>query len=382
MNANIPDEPPLPATTPSAAVDGQQGPRSLRPISPVQALLAEPQRYGFFQAVRLLFHAEGLADLRSGGREAVRFSVSESLAFPSGEIHDLQRDPAGIDAAHRMTVNFFGLTGPMGVLPRHYTRWLIARARARDAGPRDFFELFNHRLLLLFWHAWRKHRPEIALEFGLGQGVFRHLYDLVGMGTPALFERLYPRVAPHDGHAGTRLPAAALGYYSGLVSQRPHGMGTLSQVVGEVVGAAATVQACLGTWQTVPARDRTRLGQRAHQLGAGCVLGARFWDRQCTLQLRIGPLDRARFESLLPSGRMLAGVVELVRLLTGLALDLRIKLVLRAEQVPPLRLGAAMGTDASVARLGWNTWLGGRRSAIAADDVEFHFSAMGAESWQ
>ena len=370
MSANLPGTP--------AASDV---PRSLRPRAPLEALLADPERYGFFQAVRLLFHANGMTALRGSGREAVRFGVSESLAFPSGEVHDLQHDPSGIDAAHLLTVNFLGLTGPQGVLPRHYTRWLIARARARDPGPRDFFDLFNHRLLLLFWHAWRKHRPEIALEFGLGQGVFRHLYDLVGMGTPALFERLYPK-AP--GKVRERLPAAALAYYSGLASQRPHGMGTLSQVVGDVVDATAAAQGCLGTWQRIPARDRTRLGLRANDLGCGCVLGSRYWDRQSTLQLRIGPLDRRRFDALLPSGEMLASVVELVRFLTGLALDLRIKLVLRAQDVPPLRLGAAVHdtSGAGVARLGWNTWLGGRRNVAPADDVEFHFSAMGGESWQ
>src|SRR3546814_317000 len=131
--------------------------------------MAQPERYGFFQAARRLFRTHGLTDLRAGGREAVRFGVIDSLSFPPGEITALQPAPEQVDAELRMTVAFLGLTGPSGVLPHHYTRWLIARARARDPGPRDFLELFNHRLLLLFWHAWRKHRPEIALEFGLGQ---------------------------------------------------------------------------------------------------------------------------------------------------------------------------------------------------------------------
>src|SRR5690606_3035173 len=168
------------------------------------------------------------------------------------------------------------------------TRWLIERRRARDPGPRDFLELFNHRLLLLFWHAWRKHRPEIALEFGLGQGVLRHVHDLVGMGTPALYERMYPRTrtpSPARQAEAQRLPAAALGYYSGLVAQRPHGIGALSQVVGDLLGATVRAQGCFGSWQRIPRRDRTRLGRSAHALGAGCVLGSRYWDRQTTLQL-------------------------------------------------------------------------------------------------
>src|SRR3546814_19423702 len=58
------------------------------------------------------------------------------------------------------------------------------------------------------------------------------------------------------------------------------------------------------------------------------------------------------FQTLLPSGALPADVVELPRFLTGLALDLRIKLALRADQVPRIALGAR-GDDAP--RLGWNT---------------------------
>lgn len=376
------DTEPQPPDPGAAAANVATLPPSLEPCAAIDALLARPERYGFFQATRLLFRTHGLADLRAGGREAVRFGVIDSLSFPPGEITALQPASSLVDAELRMTVNFLGLTGPSGVLPHHYTRWLIARARARDPGPRDFLELFNHRLLLLFWHAWRKHRPEIALEFGLGQGVLRHVHDLVGMGTPALYERMYPRKRPaspaRQATDAQRLPAAALGYYSGLVAQRPHGIGSLSQVVGDLLGAAVRAQGCFGSWQRIPRRDRTRLGRRAHALGEGCVLGSRYWDRQTTLQLRIGPLDRKRFQTLLPSGALLADVVELTRFLTGLALDLRIKLALRADQVPRLALGAR-GDDAP--RLGWNTWLGGRRSRAPADEVEFRFSAMGGESW-
>ena len=114
-------------------------------------------------------------------------------------------------------------------------------------------------------------------------------------------------------------------------------------------------------------------------IGDGCVLGSRFWDQQTTIQLVIGPLDRKRFDRLLPSGDLLAGLVELTRFLTGLALDLRIRLALRADQVPPLKLGVR---GEQPARLGWNTWLSGRRSIRPADEARFHFYAMGGESWQ
>ena len=52
--------------------------------------------------------------------------------------------------------------------------------------------------------------------------------------------------------------------------------------------------------------------------------------------------------------------------------------VAQLDQVPPLRLGAR---DHDRPQLGWNTWLGGRRDPRPANDCEFHFSAMGGQSW-
>src|SRR3546814_6941653 len=57
-------------------------PPSLAPRAAIDALMAQPERYGFFQDARLLFRTHGLTDLRAGGREAVRFGVIDSLSFP------------------------------------------------------------------------------------------------------------------------------------------------------------------------------------------------------------------------------------------------------------------------------------------------------------
>src|SRR3546814_12175722 len=111
---------------------------SLDVCSSALALMARPERYGFFQAARLLFRNHGLTDLRAGGREAVRFGGLDSLSFPPGEITALQPAPETVDAELRMTVAFLGLTGPSGATPPHYTPLLTARAPARAPGPRGF----------------------------------------------------------------------------------------------------------------------------------------------------------------------------------------------------------------------------------------------------
>ena len=40
----------------------------------------------------------------------------------------------------RMLINFFGLTGPQGVLPLEYSELVADRVRQRDHALRDFLE--------------------------------------------------------------------------------------------------------------------------------------------------------------------------------------------------------------------------------------------------
>ena len=358
-------------------IDGATASPLVAPGDPMQPaidrLLNDPGRFGFFQAVRLLYSVGGFDGRGTGARPGpLRFTTPASLSFPPSELHSI----AQADASTRVCVNFFGLTGPSGVLPRTYTELLIARKQVqRDQSAQEFFDLFNHRLVSLFWLAWAKHRPEIGRQFGFNNSVYRYLEHIVGLGTPALQARLHP--TRRGATPVKALPSAALSYFSGLIAQRPHGERAIAQVVSAVVAAPVQATGCLGTWQDI-ADARPRLGRGNHRLGAGCVLGTRYWDRQTTLRLTIGPIDRARFNALLPRGARLADIIELTRFLTGLALDLRIRLSLRADQVPPLRLGAR---DQDRPQLGWNTWLRGRSDPRPANDCEFHFSALGGQSW-
>ena len=86
-----------------------------------------------------------------------------------------------------MTVACLGLTGPQGVLPDHYTALLISRVRGKDYALRDFFDLFNHRTISLFYRAWEKYQVAPSFERAYfenerGEDLFtRCLYDLLGV---------------------------------------------------------------------------------------------------------------------------------------------------------------------------------------------------------
>src|SRR5437763_1402378 len=98
-----------------------------------QTLVEAPYRFDFFQAVRLLQRrlppgGAGVGREGSPAREAVRFIAQLGLNFPASAVHQLEPTDRA-DGPAAMTVNFMGLTGPSGVLPRVYTELIQERCR-------------------------------------------------------------------------------------------------------------------------------------------------------------------------------------------------------------------------------------------------------------
>jgi type VI secretion system protein ImpH len=336
---------------------------SRRPDPPLaDVLFAEGHRFEFFQAVRLLERLyperEPVGREARPAREAARFRAALSLGFPASAVHAVAPEVDG--APPTVTVAFMGLTGPLGVLPRHYTALLLARVREKDEALRDFLDLLTHRLVSLFHRAWEKHRFFVEWERAARRGgaidrFSQYLFDLIGLGTPGLRGRL-------------PFPDAPLLFYAGLLAQQPRSASALAGLLADHLGVPVRVVQLVGEWLPLAEESRTRLGGAAanNALGASAVAGSRVWDPQAKFRLRLGPLGFAAFEDLLPSGRAYARLLALTRFVVGEALSFDVQLVLAAPEVPPCRLGAG---EAGAARLGWSSWLKSRDFAHDPEDV-------------
>jgi len=127
----------------------------------------EPFCFDFFQAVRLLERLtptrEPVGKFVNPKHEVVHFAAHPSVSFPASQLQALtskEGEPA------RMTVNFMGLIGPLGVLPHYYTELVIIRSRVKDHVLGDFLDIFNHRMISMFFQAWQKYRFTVAYERG------------------------------------------------------------------------------------------------------------------------------------------------------------------------------------------------------------------------
>jgi type VI secretion system protein ImpH len=330
-------------------------------------LLEEPHSFGFFQAVRLLQRAypgrAGVGGFAHPREELVRFAAHTSIAFPASEIQALDANVDG-DGPAAMTVNFMGLTGPQGVLPLHYTLLAAERASARDTAMRDFLDLFNHRLISLFYRAWEKNRFTVAYERALGNDdaaaddpVLRHARDLVGIGT----EELHGRAGVDD---------ETLVYYAGLLGMRSRSAVGLEELVSDYFDVPARVEQFVGAWYPIDVSTQCEVGDESSlssALGVGAVVGDEVWDQQSRIRLRIGPLARERYDEFLPGGSAHAALRSLASFYCNDEMDVELQLVLEREEVPSCVLGAG-DDEAEATPLGWCTWL--RTGAMDRDPDE------------
>jgi len=321
-------------------------------------LYSEPYRFAFFQAVRLLERIsprkEGVGRAVRAADEVVRFRSHPSLAFPPSEIVDLKAPPPGQeDRPPEMTVNFFGLTGPLGVLPHPYTELVRERNSYKDTALWAFLDIFNHRFVSLFYRAWEKYRFPVAYERTGEDSFTEYGFDLIGMGTPGLRGRM----AVKD---------QALLLYAGHIAQKPHSAEAIASIVRDYFDSPAGIVQFQGQWFPLEPENVTRSGQANSQLGTTVVAGSTVFVSQSKFRVRLGPLTLSRFVSFLPVGPAWKPLNDLVRYLAGLEFDYDVQLVLRKEDVPPCSLDSK---SALLPMLGWTTWITSETPRKDADEV-------------
>jgi type VI secretion system protein ImpH len=343
------------------------------PKPPLPTLEAEPERFDFFQAVRLI---EGRAAARhrpavpvgagsNAADEAVRFKASLASGFPSGDVGGYR--PATTPGGKaELSVNFLGLAGAFGPLPTPIAELVQNRRRLRDPeaeAPAEFLDIFNHRLISLMMRVRRSHR--LALQPGMPDetAYAQVLLALLGLGTPGL------RPAPIDD--ADRNADRGLLYLAGLLNERPVSLHAVERAVAHHLGVPVRGEPFLGGWLPLPPDQTMVLGRRGrnNRLGTTSLLGCRVWSQSGGIRLVLGPLSLAEFDSLLPTGEAHVRLKRLLGyMLNGeVAVELDLHLVTtemerwigkrrrKADEVPgpkaPLRLGAGG------LRLGWKSWL-------------------------
>ena len=320
--------------------------RPSRPRSTYARLLAEPRRFRFDAALRVLARAMKTNDMT----EAARFRTAPGVDYAAADITAIEPPKGGAPA--KVTTPVITLTGPTGVLPQLYTETLMATLRNRSRALYDFLDTLSQRVVAFFAQAGLKYRinrvaESVPLNSPPNQDpVARALLAFTGYATPNLTPRLAVGTEP-------------LLHYSGFFAGHPRSAERLGALTSDWLGRKVEVAQFIGAWLPLAPDQRSCLavGRRPgawNRLGIDAAIGVRAWDPQARIILRIGPLDYASFAALLPDRPGLQRLVSLVRAYLGFEIGFAINPILAGPEIPPLLLGPDADPPP---RLGWNTWV-------------------------
>ncbi|NRR34146.1 type VI secretion system baseplate subunit TssG [Oxalobacteraceae bacterium] len=349
-----------------------QAKKRLSETSVIQGLIDAPQRFQFVQALRILIRwmRQNGVPYEQAFARVFRFQNSLSLTFPAGEIEALFATPA----EHRSDVElsralfketglrlavaptFIGLLGAHGALPLHITERIAAAQRwEKDAGARAFIDLFSHRMVSMFFHAWGKYRLEHKLDTQGIDGLLPLLTALAGIGSDASCGS-----EPGTEHVS--------GYYAAALRTRPVSASLVSRTLTHYFGVPVELEQFVEAWDSIPDGKRSRLGGNATRLGFGAMLGGRLRRRDVCTGLNIGPLDRTEFERFLPRGAAAVALANMVARFDLPNLQFEVRLILKTTCIKRLVLRSK---SVMAGRLGWDAVLPGKEGRLARSTVRY-----------
>lgn len=291
----------------------------------IAQLLADPQCFEFFQAVRLIEQTDPPLRLRYRNRL--------SLAFPPNQIENISGDG---DDIIRITPAFMGMLGSHGALPLHYSDRINRHEKtSSDGGPRAFLDMLSHRALGMFYQAWAKHRPDCMVSEEGGDEFLAMLTALSGAGA-----------------SGEVLDHETLAFYAMQIRSRAVSAPLMAGMYAEYFDVPFAVDQLVGEWRELPLADQASLGVANVDLGTGMMLGGRIYGCDARVRLRIGPLDQRRHESFLPGRSAATHLAALLALHCGAGMTYEVHLIQNAADMR----GATLDVGGDV-RLGINARL-------------------------
>ena len=321
-----------------------------------QRMEAEPFRFNFFAAMRALQIAfpnyPKIGTSLSLSDDYIRIRQEPAMAFPPSTIRSFAYgEPGNPQAPSRISVNFLGLFGPNGPLPLHITEYAFSRVREGDDTLARFADVFQHRVLTLFFRAWAVHRKTVDLDREEDRRFANYISSFIGLGMPSLKER-------------DAVPDMAKLYYSGRLAASQKNPEGLSAILADYFGVPCQIASFVGHWITIPESETCRLGASpaSGTLGVNAIVGSRVYQYQTKFRVLLGPMRLAEMRRLLPTEASWPKLKAWVANYIGRELVWDAQYILKAEEVPQTQLGSG-------AMLGWTTWISTRQATKDADDV-------------
>jgi type VI secretion system protein ImpH len=212
----------------------------------------------------------------------------------------------------------------------------------------DFVNILQHRMIALFYRAWADAHPAVQVRRHDGGRIRAMSAALAGLGL----------CGRRHGERGA-IDATKLSHAAALAHQ-VDGPERLTLFLADLLKVPVRLREFVGTWMPIPKMLQSRLGGAHVQLGRSATIGPRTFQRQQRIELSIGPLTLADYMTFLPGSERRETLQTAIRDLAGDGLDVDVRLVLKRDEVPAAKMGAA--------RIGHIAWLARPKDRGDADD--------------
>ena len=306
----------------------------------MELLVAEYPQFDFFQALSLLEEAcAAHGNAYPLGSGAVRLTADTSLAFPASDIAGAVKTGSSIE----LLLSFMGLVGAVSPLPTYFAEY-AHRNRETSPGLHDFLGIFNSRLYVLFYCAWKKYCFVRTLTGDASDAFSRCIAALAGGADPA---------GKNDDRMFT---------YTGLLARTSRSAGGLqSMLSGYFGGIPVDVIQFVPRCRAIPNIARIGIDSR---LGANAVCGTTMLDRSGSFRIVVGPLPRSAYETFLPGSNNIAAVKRMTQSYLVDPLDFDIEVRLQSTDLVPVVLGEDRARLGATSSLGASDRMTGVQSIV------------------
>jgi len=323
-----------------------------------QQLIDKYHRFSFYQAVSLFEsilkkesdYKKNLGDASFIEEECLRFSVIPDISFPPNNINKVTFNE-NQQQVH-MYLSFFGLLGPLGILPEWYNELAILMDRKYKNEEQEpgqykpspltaFINMFQHRLTTFFYLAWKK--TQFTKFFYNDSNLTHYLMSLVGLGTK------------EAANLATDFDNIPLNY-CGMISQGIPVRDTIQKIVASHLNTTVKITENMHRLLPLEKIDQTRLGHKDSCLGVDVVCGNFYHDCQSAFQIDIGPISYNEYIKLvqIDNGRKHRSLIRLIQFIAGPEFEFDVNIYILKKEIPQIKLSKK---QAPACLLGISTWL-------------------------
>jgi len=326
----------------------------------IKQIISQASQIDFYKAVFIIenqLKKRGL-DYRHVGydsnpkQELIKFTATQKFGYPGNAITKLE-EIGFEDGMHKvnMQVSFMGLTGCSGALPQFYSELVMQRLRYKDTTMRDFYDMFNHRLISLYYRAWKKYKPSLNhVNKDRNRDPYTQILGLLSGG-----------YNEHQLH------------FSGLYSRKIRNAFDLKNVLSSYLGCEVSIKQMVGQWHELKEQEQTRLASQAlyegqhARLGVDTMIGNKVWDVSSNIEIHIKSDDSDKAKQLLPKGPLFEIANKITKDYVGNAINFRLVIESNFQN-----LGAAK-LSKNECQLGANSFLSVQDNKLKSNPTKLSF---------